>query len=118
MAKKNLNFDAGQLKDFITIYEENGGGDDGYGGSLHIVLTQVLKTRCKKNIKTKTSQSQVQGGSFDFYQVYEFIIRARNGFGIKKDMIAESGGERYVIRGFVPMENNPEYTTIITEIKL
>lgn len=114
MAKRNLKFDAGQLKGFCSFYEFVS-TPDGYGGTRQEWVLR-LDTRCKRNIKNKTSQSQLQVGSFDFYQVYEFIIRDREGFSVEKDMIVYSDGVLHVIKGVAPMENNPNYVMVITSV--
>lgn len=113
MAKKQLKFDAGQLKDFVDFYELVS-QPDGYGGSLPPEWVLRLATRCKKNIKNKT-QARTESGSFDFYQVYEFVIRDRPDFTVKKDIIIHSEGALYVIRGYAPLESNPNYILIVTE---
>jgi len=114
MAKRNLNFDAGELRGKCSFYEFTT-EPDGYGGTRQEWVLR-LETRCKRNIKNKTSQSQLQSGSFDFYQVYEFIIRDRIGFSVEKDMIVYSDGVLHVIKGVVPMENNPNYVMVITSV--
>ena len=111
MAKRNLKFDAGELRGKCSFYEFTT-IPDGYGGTRQEWVLR-LETRCKRNIKNKTSQSQLQAGSFDFYQVYEFIIRDRVGFSVEKDMIVYSDGVLHVIKGVVPMENNPNYVMVI-----
>jgi hypothetical protein len=114
MAKTKLKFDAAQLKDFCCIYKEVP-QDDGYGGTNGMTWDLVASPRCKKNIKNKTSQIQVQGGGWDFYQVYEFTIRDNPNYEIEIDMIVYSDNKLYVIRGFAPSESNPMYVTLYTE---
>lgn len=113
MAKRLAKFDAGQLKDFVDFYELVT-LPDGYGGSLPPEWVLSESTRCKKNIKNKT-QARTESGSFDFYQVYEFIIRDNPEFTLKKDMIIHSDNVLYVIRGYAPLEINPRYILIVTE---
>lgn len=114
MPRKNLKFDAGELRGKCSFYEFTT-VPDGYGGTRQEWVLR-LETRCKRNIKNKTSQSQLQSGSFDFYQVYEFIIRDRVGFSVEKDMIVYSDGVLHVIKGVAPMENNPKYIMIVTSV--
>ena len=112
MAKRTLKFDIGKLTDFIVFQKETVVIQP--NGDQSIVWSTVLSTRCKKNIKTKTQQSQINAGQFDFYQVYNFIIRDRSTFEVKKDMRVVNGSEKYVVHGFAPMENNPNYIEIYT----
>lgn len=112
MAKRTLKFDIGKLTDFLDFYEQVTVIEP--NGDQYISWDLVLSTRCKKNIKTKTQQSQTNAGQFDFYQVYIFIIRDRSTFEVKKDMRVVNGGEKYVVHGFAPMENNPNYIEIYT----
>lgn len=116
MAKTKLKFDAAQLKDFCSIYEEQP-MPDGFGGTTGMGWVLIASPRCKMNIKTKTSQIQEQGGSWGFYQVYEFVIRTNPNYNIEKDMELRSNGVKYVIRGVAPSETNPRYTIIYTETK-
>lgn len=116
MAKKNLGFDASQLKQFCDIYHQVPVFDE-YGSASGMDWELVFSPRCKRNIKTKTSQSNTIGGSFDFYQVYEFIIRDDPRYTIEKDMEVRSDSGVFVVRGVAPLENNPNYILIITETK-
>lgn len=116
MSKKRLKFDAGQLKQFCDIYSEQP-IDDGYGGTIGVGMELLFSPRCKRNIKTKTSQSQVQAGAFDLYQVYEFIIRDDPRFVVTKNMEIISDGATYVIKGITPLESNPNYILITTSTK-
>lgn len=105
-----------KLQGFCSIYTD-GEVDDGYGGSTPVTDVLVAEMRCMKRIKSKSSQSQTQGGVFDFYQVYEFTIRDNPNYDIKKDMTLKSDGDVYTIRGIVPSETNPRYITLVTEKK-
>lgn len=111
MAKK-LKFDAGQLRDFASFYELVT-VPDGYGGST-TGWSLVKSTRVMKRIKNNTQQSSLQSGSFDFYQVYEFTIRSGS-VTPKKDMVIQSGGFLYKVKGIAPIEGLPRYTLVITE---
>ena len=112
MAKKLIKIDAGQLKHFCEFWSEEYVPDEYGSGSVQFI--PVLSTRCNRTIKNKTSQSQTQAGSFDFYQIWEFIIRGRSGFAPKKDMIIYSDGSIYAIKGVAPLADNPKYTLVVT----
>lgn len=116
MAKQNLKFDASQLKNFCEIYVEQN-IDDGYGGSAGVETVLLFSPRCMKKIKSKTAQSQTQGGVFDFYQVYEFTIRDDPRYNIVENMTLVNKAESYTIRGTYSLENNPNYIVIITSKK-
>ena len=62
MAKTKLKFDAAQLKGFCRLYRE-APQSDGYGGTNGMTWELIASPRCKKNIKNKTSQIQVQDES-------------------------------------------------------
>lgn len=98
------------LKDFCTFFIEETVMNE--YGSPEVTLSEVLSTRCIKTINSKTAQSRIEGQSFDFYQVYSFIIRGRNGFNPTKDMIID---REYVIKGIAPLKSNPRYLEITTE---
>lgn len=110
MAKRTLKFDIGKLTNFLYFYEQVTVIEP--NGDQRIDWDLVLSTRGKKNIKNKTAQSQTNAGQFDFYQVYNFVIRDRSTFEVKKDMIIYCDSVLYVIHGFAPMENNPNYIEI------
>lgn len=112
MAKRTLKFDIGKLTEFLNFQKETVVIQP--NGDQSIIWSTVLSTRGKKNIKSKTQQSQTNAGQFDFYQVYNFVIRDRSTFEIKKDMRIVNGSDTYVIHGFAPMENNPNYIEIYT----
>lgn len=116
MAKK-LGFDVGKLKEFITIYEQQAVNDD-YGSSSGVQLVEVTQCRAWKQIQSKTSQSQTQGGAFDFYQVYSFTIRDNPNVTLTSDMILENAGLYYTIHGITPLENIPNYITLTTSVKI
>lgn len=111
MAKK-LGFDLGKFRDFVEFYQlsvvvnQYGGHDETW--------TKVLSTRGSKIIKNRTSQAQSNAGEWDFFQVYNFVIRSRSGLDVKKDMVIYSGGILYVIRGFATLDYNPLYIEIFT----
>lgn len=113
MAKKTLKFDVGSMRDFVAFYELTT-VDDGYGGTTDSWVLS-LDTKARKSIKSKTSQSMTMAGSFDFYQIFEFIIRDRKSWIPEKDMIIYNDGAIYVIKGVATMENNPNYLSIYTE---
>ena len=98
------------LKYFCTFYREEMIPNE-YGGTS-VELVEVLSTRCFKEIKSKSSQSKIEGQSFDFYQVFVFTIRGRKGFEPTKDMIID---REFVIRGVAPVKDNPKYLEIYTE---
>lgn len=114
MAKKSLGFDVGKLKHPTRVYREVA-IPDGYGGTSGSTWELIAEPRASKKIKNRTSQAQTQGGSFDFYQVYEFIIRTNPDWTLEKDMIVYCDDTLYVIRGIANFDNNPLYTLIITE---
>lgn len=114
MSKQRLKFDYRSLKYPTRVYREVS-IPDGYGGSSGSTWELVAEPRASKKIKNRTSQAQIQGGSFDFYQVYEFIIRTNPDWKLEKDNIVYCDGVLYVIRGIAPFDNNPLYTLIITE---
>lgn len=113
MAKKNLKFDFRKLNGFCEIWHEVVGG----GASPRPVEELLFSARCYKKTVTRTNQSQLHAGSFDLYQVNEFIIRKNPQYNIEKDMFILSGGDRYSIRAVEPLDNRPEYIKITTETK-
>jgi head-tail adaptor len=113
MAKRNLKFDIGKLRDFMAIYEYTSVPDN-YGGTTQ-GWQLALETRAWKQVKNKTSQSQTQSGSFDYYKVFEFTMRDNPNFELKKDMIIYNDDALYVIKGWIPLENNPIYIKITTD---
>ncbi len=114
MSKQRLKFDYRSLKYPTRVYREVS-IDDGYGGSSGSTWELIAEPRASKKIKNRTSQAQIQGGSFDFYQVYEFIIRTNPDWSLEKDNIVYCDDTLYVIRGIAPFDNNPLYTLIVTE---
>lgn len=113
MAKSKLKFDIGKLREFVTIYKLVS-YDDPYGSSPLMDYEEVGKYRAWKQIKSKTSQSQTQAGAFDFYQVYEFIIRDNPNIKITKDMIVHCGDSLYTLNGVTSLENIPNYISLYT----
>lgn len=111
MAKK-LGFDLGRFREFIDFYQQHNVTNE-YGGQ-DITWNKVLSTRGDKIIKNRTFQSQLNAGEFDFFQVYNFAIRDRKGFSVKKDMIIHCDGVLYAIQGFAPLDYNPLYIQIFT----
>lgn len=114
MSKQRLKFDYRSLKYPTRVYREVS-IPDGYGGTSGSTWDLIAEPRASKKIKNRTSQAQTQGGSFDFYQVYEFIIRTNPDWTLEKDMIVYCDDTLYVIRGIAPFDNNPLYTLIVTE---
>lgn len=115
MAKRNLKFDAGKLNDFCEIWHEV---VDDNSPSPRPVPTLLFSPRCYIKVSTRTNQAQLQSGSFDLYQVFEFIIRYNPNYTIQKDMYIISSGKKYVVRAVITLENNPLYIKIITETTL
>ena len=112
MSKKTLKFDAGQLKHFCQIWHEVVLST---GTSPRPTYQLVDEPRCYKRVVTRSNQFQLNSGSFDLYQSWEFIIRDNPNYEIKKDMFLFSDNYIYVIRAVLPLENNPKYIKIITE---
>lgn len=112
MSKKRLRFDVGQMRHPISFYRAVY-VDDGYGGGQN-TWQFVAGEKSKKEIKNRTQLRQ-EGAGFDFYQVWEFILRKNPNYDILKDMIVYADNALYVIRGVSPLETNPNYVVVITE---
>lgn len=111
MAKKELKFDFRKLNGFCDIWHETVSS----GLSPQPIEQLLFSARCYKKTVTRTNQAQTNAGSFDLYQATEFIIRDNPGYTIEKDMFVMSGGEKYIIRAVMSLDNNPNYIKIITE---
>lgn len=111
MAKK-LGFDLGRFRYFVDFYQQTVVVDE--FGSQQITWNKVLGTRGDKIIKNRTFQSQLNAGELDFFQIYYFAIRDREGFSVSKDMIIHCDGVLYSIQGYAPLDYNPLYIQIFT----